>query len=241
MPYFRLDRILCSLGIGTRKEIKKIISNDILTVNSVRIKDPSFKVDTEKDIMTFSGKPLVYREFSYIMMNKPQGVISASDDKKVETVIDLLPEDFKRPNLFPAGRLDKDTEGFLLITNDGSFAHNILSPKKHIDKEYFAIIDKNLNQVQIEAFENGLNIGEDNLTLPAKLKVISTDGESGQTKVSVIIHEGKFHQIKRMFEAVSREVLYLKRVSMGKLKLDDNLSLGECRYITDKELELIFK
>lgn len=241
MPQLRLDRMLSSLGIGTRKDIRKILSSQELTVNSVRVKNPALKVDTEKDKLMFGGKPLVYKEYSYIMMNKPAGVISASEDKKVETVIDLLPEELVRPNLFPAGRLDKDTEGFILITNDGTFAHRILSPKKHVEKEYFATIDKNLNETQIELFETGLDIGEDNLTLPAKLKVLSTDETTGKTDVSVIIHEGKFHQIKRMFEAISREVLYLKRVSIGGLKLDENLDYGQSRLITDDELEMILK
>lgn len=237
MPVLRLDRMLSGQGIGTRREIKKALSGGCVTVRGKVVSNPSMKIDTDKDEVCVDGKPLFYREHIYIMMNKPSGVISASDDPREKTVIDLLPRELHRPGLFPAGRLDRDTEGFLLITDDGLFAHNILSPKKHVEKEYFVVIDSPLTQKQTDSFRKGVVIDGGITCLPAMLKV--PDDASGGKNVIVTIHEGKYHQIKRMFEALGREVLYLKRTAMGGLSLDPSLKPGAAREISDEELKLI--
>jgi 16S rRNA pseudouridine516 synthase len=235
MPILRLDRMLSSQGIGSRKEIKQLLSKKNVTVNGKTVTNSAAKANTDTDIIKICGKQIIYREHVYIMMNKPSGVISASEDPNAETVIDLLPDEFRRPGLFPAGRLDRDTEGFLLITDDGVFAHNILSPKHHVEKEYFALIDGTLSQEQQKMFENGLDIGESEKTLPAKIKVDEI-GENGLVGATVTIHEGKFHQIKRMFHALGREVVFLRRNAIGSLYLDESLSLGECRFLSQKDI-----
>lgn len=234
MPLLRLDRMLSSQGIGSRKEIKELLIKKRITVNGKTVTNSAVKADTDKDEIKVNGRKIKYLEHVYIMMNKPGGVISASDDPHAETVIDLLPEEYSRPGLFPAGRLDKDTEGFLLITDDGIFAHSILSPKRHVEKEYIAVIDGLLSEDNIKNFEQGIDIGGGIISLPAKIK-INEIFENGTSSVTVTIHEGKFHQIKRMFHALGCEVTYLKRTAIGGLKLDYRLSLGECRLITDDE------
>ncbi|HEX2938204.1 MAG TPA: pseudouridine synthase [Ruminiclostridium sp.] len=241
MSILRLDRMLSGQGVASRKEIKDLISGGSVTVNGITVKNSALKVDTGKDTVCVNGDPVRYREYVYYMMNKPAGVISASDDPRHETVIDLLPPQMKRPGLFPAGRLDRDTEGFLLITDDGTFAHNILSPKKHINKEYFVQLDSPLTPDEIESFENGIVIDGGLTCLPAKLKILEGGIASGGARVIATIHEGKFHQIKRMFKAVNHEVLYLKRLSMGRLRLDENLKPGESRELSEEEIDLIVK
>lgn len=241
MPVLRLDRMLSSQGIAARKEIKELISKGLVTVNGGHVRNPSLKIDTDRDTVCVNGVPVKYREHVYIMMNKPAGVISASDDPREKTVIDLLPPKLKRPGLFPAGRLDRDTEGFLLITDDGTFAHNILSPRKHVSKQYYVVIDSPLTPEEIERFENGLVIDGGITCLPAKLRVLEGGVSSGGARVMVTIHEGKYHQIKRMFKALGHEVIYLKRTAMGGLHLDDSLKPGEARELTDEEKELIVK
>jgi 16S rRNA pseudouridine516 synthase len=210
-----------------------------ITVNGKSVSSSALKIDTGTDTVSVQGAPVVFREHIYIMMNKPSGVISAAEDPKKQTVIDLLPQELRRPGLFPAGRLDRDTEGFMLITDDGTFAHNILSPKKHVEKEYIAIIDSPLSREQVQSFENGLVIDDGIKCLPARLNVLEDGTSSGGVRVTVMIHEGKYHQIKRMFETLGREVLYLKRTSMGNLRLDPALSPGEARELTRAEIELI--
>lgn len=233
MPVLRLDRMLSGEGFGSRKEIKQMLAAGAVAVNGVCVTRPEAKVDTEKDKVCAYGKSVGYREHFYIMMNKPAGIISASNDPREKTVIDLLPENLRRHGLFPAGRLDRDTEGFLLITDDGSFAHDILSPKKHVQKTYIADIDSPLTPEEIEKFENRLQIDGGFTCLPAKLEIIE------ETRVRITIFEGKFHQIKRMFEALGHEVLYLKRTDMGGLHLDGSLKPGGAREITKDELSLI--
>jgi 16S rRNA pseudouridine516 synthase len=233
MPVLRLDRMLSGEGLGTRKEIKQIMGRGAVTVNGRCVSRPEIKVNTQTDVVCVQGTPVIYREHIYIMMNKPAGVISASDDPKEPTVIDLLPHELRRPGLFPAGRLDRDTEGLLIITDDGVFAHSILSPKKHVSKQYLAVIDAPVTPEQTERFENGIVIDGGYVCLPAKLEILE------DTKVRVTIHEGKYHQIKRMFEALGREVLYLKRTNMGGLSLDGNLALGGSRQLDDNELSLV--
>lgn len=233
MPVLRLDRMLSGEGFGSRKEIKQMLSKGVVTVNGVCASRPELKVDTEKDKVCACGKSVDYRKYFYIMMNKPAGIISATNDPKEKTVIDLLPENLRRHGLFPAGRLDRDTEGFLLITDDGNFAHDILSPKKHVEKRYIADIDSPVTPEEIERFENRLQIDGEFTCLPAKLEVIEG------MRVSITIFEGKFHQIKRMFEALGHKVLYLKRTDMGGLHLDSDLKPGQAREITEEELSLI--
>lgn len=238
MPLLRLDRMLSSQGIGSRKEIKQQLSHGNITVNGKVVKSAAVKVDTDKDIVRQGGKTITYSEYIYIMMNKPSGVISASNDPKAETVINLLPEELLRPGLFPAGRLDKDTEGFMLITDDGGFAHNILSPKRHVDKSYFAVIDGTLTDDDMSRFETGLDIGEGITSMPAQISFAESLSD-GKAAYNVVIHEGKFHQIKRMFFALGREVLYLKRTAIGNLPLDDTLEPGDSRALSDEEIDKI--
>lgn len=239
MPVLRLDRMLSGQGIGTRKAIKEMLGSGLVTVGGKNAVCPAMKIDTDKTVVCVNGVPVIYREHVYIMMNKPSGVISASNDPRAQTVIDLLPQRLRRPGLFPAGRLDRDTEGFLLITDDGVFAHNILSPKKHVEKEYYAIIDSPVTQEQAERFENGLVIDGGFACLPARLKMLEGGSSNGGARVIVNISEGKFHQIKRMFEALGHEVLYLKRTAIGGLRLDGTLAPGESRGLSDDEVGLI--
>ena len=197
------------------------------------VKKADVKV-ADSDIICCQGVVLSTEEYGYFMLNKPAGIISATEDASQQTVLDFF-KDEPYKNLYPVGRLDKDTEGLLLVTNDGPLGHELLSPKKHVSKTYYAELAHALSQMDIDALENGVDIGEKNLTLPAQVEVI------GETTVHITITEGKFHQVKRMFEAVSNKVLYLKRLSMGSLRLDDNLSLGEYRALTNEELELLKK
>ena len=202
-------------------------------VNSKAVLSPEFKCD-ETDEITVSGKMLSAQEFVYIMMNKPKGVICASDGKEEKTVLDLLPEDMRVKNLFPAGRLDKDTTGFVLITNDGEFAHSILSPKKHAPKTYLALLDKPVDKSVIIDFESGMSLGEEKL-LPAKLIIENEE----KTLAKVVIKQGIYHQIKRMYKKHGIEVKELKRIKIGGLSLDESLSLGESRYISQEELKIM--
>lgn len=239
MPVLRLDRMLSGQGIGTRREIKEMLANGAVTVDGKNVTSSAIKIDTAKNEVCVDGVPVLYREHVYIMMNKPSGVVSATEDPHKQTVIDILPRSLRRPGLFPAGRLDRDTEGFMLLTDDGTFAHNILSPKKHVEKEYVAIIDSPLSPEQIQSFENGLVIDGDQTCLPARLEVLENGTSGGGMRVMVSIHEGKYHQIKRMFEALGHEVLYLKRMSMGGLHLDPRLAPGEARKLSDDEVAKI--
>lgn len=227
----RLDKFLCDKKIGTRSQVKVLIQKGLVMVNDEVVKKADAKV-TDTDVVCCQGNVLTSEEFGYFMLNKPAGVISATEDDTQQTVLDFF-ENEPYKNLYPVGRLDKDTEGLLLITNDGPLGHHLLSPKKHIPKTYYVKLDHGLIQADIDALENGLDIGEKNLTLPAKIEVIE------ETAVHITITEGKFHQVKRMFEAVSNKVLYLKRISMGSLILDEALKLGEYRKLTDEELALL--
>lgn len=230
----RLDKYLADMEVGTRSEVKKYIRKGCASINGEPIKKPEHKV-LEGDVVTFLGEEIIYTKEIYLMLNKPNGVVSATRDNYDTTVLELLDE-IDTKDLFPVGRLDKDTEGLLIITNDGALSHRLLSPKRHVDKVYIAHIEGEVTQSDVKAFADGLEIGERNLTLPAKLKII----ESGATSiVHVTIQEGKFHQIKRMFQAVDKEVVFLKRVSMGPILLDENLELGEYRPLTEEELKLL--
>ena len=232
----RLDKFLCDAHIGTRKDVKKLIKDGKVKVDGELIKNFDMKIDEEKNVVTLNGEKVVYEKYVYFMMNKPQGYISATEDKYKNTVLNLLSDEYKNYNLFPAGRLDIDTEGFLLLTDDGVFAHNILSPKKHVSKTYFALIDGKVLDEHIKIFEDGITLDDGYKTLPAKLKILKSDEKS---EIELTIYEGKFHQVKRMFEAIGCRVTYLKRIAMGNLFLDENLPLGKIKKLTQKDIEKI--
>lgn len=227
----RLDKFVSDCVGITRKGSKNLIKKGLVTVNGVIIKDVGANV-SETDVLTVEGKTAEYKKFIYLMMNKPQGYISATDDKRQKTVLDLLPENFARYDLFPAGRLDIDTEGFLLLTNDGQTAHNLLSPSKKVGKEYFARLEKPLSDRDKLTIEEGVDIGG-YVTKPAKID------KQSDTECVITIVEGKFHQVKKMFEAVGNRVVYLKRISFASLPLDPSLELGEFRFLTDAEIDVI--
>jgi 16S rRNA pseudouridine516 synthase len=232
----RLDKILSNIGYGTRKEVKDLIKAGVVQVDGRIAKDSGLQVDPISQTININNEDLVYREFIYIMMNKPQGVVSATEDNRDTTVVDLLDKSLQAFDPAPVGRLDKDTEGFLLLTNDGQLAHKLLAPKKHVPKTYFAHIEGRVEEANIVAFKNGVILDDGYETLPAELKIL-VQGEVSQ--VEIIIYEGKFHQIKRMFQAVDKEVIYLKRMAMGNLKLDENLETGEYRELKEEELMLL--
>ena len=228
----RLDKFLCEIGVGTRSEVKTYLKKGQVTVNGEIIKKPEVKIDENKDDICFQGQPLLYEAVQYFLLNKPAGCVTATRDNLSETVMSFLPDN-RRDDLFPVGRLDKDTEGLLLITNDGQLAHELLSPKKHVDKTYFAVIDGEVREEHKQLFLEGLDIGDEELTMPAKLEIL----KSGEvSEIELTIQEGRFHQVKRMFEAIGTKVTYLKRISMGPLVLGD-LKPGEVRILTDSELE----
>lgn len=261
----RLDKYLADMSIGTRSEVKDLIRKGKVNVNGEIKKKPETKIQVGEDHVFVNGMEVSYVNYEYYLLNKPAGVISASNDKNAKTVIDLIKESVRK-DLFPVGRLDKDTEGLLLITNDGDLAHQLLSPKKHVDKVYFAKVLGKVTKQDVETFHTGIQLEEDFTTMPADLvikqitttpyekikekiygeeeflsqKGLLSQNEHGEVVVSEIeitIREGKFHQVKRMFEAVDKKVVYLKRIAMGNLKLDETISLGEYRHLSDKELE----
>ncbi|ABW18280.1 pseudouridine synthase [Alkaliphilus oremlandii] len=230
----RIDKILSNLGYGSRKDIRQICKNGLVKVDGKVVKDSSAHVDPENSQIIIGNEVVNYREFVYLMMHKPQGVISATEDNRDQTVVDLLDEEYLPFSVFPVGRLDKDTEGLLLLTNDGKLAHNLLSPKKNVPKTYYAKVLGTVTRSDIESFKEGVFIEEDYKTLPAELNILKSDEIS---EIELTIYEGKFHQVKRMFEAVDKTVVYLKRLSMGTLNLDPTLPLGEYRELTEEELE----
>ncbi|MGD6855626.1 pseudouridine synthase [Bacillus infantis] len=234
----RIDKVLANLGYGSRKEVKKLLKDGSVTVNDEKIKDAKQHVDPEKDLIRINGETVEYREFIYLMMNKPPGVISATEDNRDETVIDLLEAEDLIFEPFPVGRLDKDTEGLLLITNDGQLAHRLLSPKKHVPKTYFAVIDQEVTDEDVMAFRKGVILDDGYATKPGELNILKS-GE--RSDIELTITEGKFHQVKRMFEAVGKKVVYLQRLSMGPLQLDETLELGEYRELTEEELQSLME
>lgn len=234
----RLDKYLADMGIGTRSEVKSYLKKGLVTVNQKSVRDPGLKIVLGKDVVCYQHKELHYTAYEYFMLNKPAGVLSATEDHKQKTVIDLI-TDAQVKDLFPVGRLDKDTEGLLLITNDGDLAHRLLSPHKHVGKTYYAVIDGLVTDEDIALFQKGISLDTDFTTLPAELVLLHTDPSAGTSEIEVTIYEGKYHQIKRMFEAVGKKVTYLKRLSMGSLSLDPSLDLGSYRRLSDEELEEI--
>lgn len=239
----RLDKILAHLGYGTRSELKKLVKSKVVHVNGTLVKDSGMQVDPENDQIDVHGERIQFREFIYLMMNKPPGVISATEDTRDRTVIDLLDDEFQPFHVFPVGRLDKDTEGLLLLTNDGKLSHNLLSPRKHVPKMYYAKVEGAVVESDRIAFAEGVTLDDGYLTKPAELHILQVDNlESGAlSEIELTITEGKFHQVKRMFEAVGKKVIYLKRLSMGPLLLDPELELGETRELTADELDSLQK
>ena len=234
----RLDKLIASQGLLSRSDVKSMVKKGEVTVNGIVVKDSSLKVSYEDDIK-IKGERLLQTEFIYIMLNKPKGVVSASEDKRDKTVVDILPDELKRKNLFPAGKLDKDTTGFSLITDDGDFAHRILSPARHVDKTYIATVSDKINFENAKrAFADGVVLGDGTVLLSAQLQLIE---EKENQIFKVIIKEGKYHQIKRMFASLGTSVIELKRVAIGGLELDPELQEGEARIITQNELNLIEK
>lgn len=232
----RLDKVLSNMGYGSRKEVKKIIKNGAIKVNDEIILKNDVKVFPYEDVICFNDERVIYREYVYIMMNKPKGIVSSTDDPLTPTVISLLSDEYLIYNPFPAGRLDKDTEGLIFITNDGKLSHELLSPKKGVEKTYYAEVDGVVDESHKEDFKNSIILEDGYETLPAKLEIVKSDIIS---KVYLTIKEGKYHQVKRMFEALSMQVLYLKRISMGTLVLDNSLNLGEYRELTEEEVFLL--
>lgn len=225
----RLDKYLVSMQVGSRSEVKDFCKKGLIMVNGAVCKQSDTKIDENKDEIAYKGKVLSYEKYRYYMLHKPAGVVTATKDNHDKTVLDLL-IGVNTKDLSPAGRLDKDTEGLLLLTNDGELIHNLLAPKKHVDKTYYVKTRESLSESDLQALEQGVDIGEDSLTLPAKTCLI------GDKELLLTIHEGKFHQVKRMLQAVSNEVLYLKRMSFGSLKLDESLAAGEFRPLTEQEI-----
>lgn len=227
----RLDKFLVHVGVGTRTQVKAIVKQGRVSVNDSTVTKSDIKINVEADVIKFDNEMLVYSEFVYFMLNKPKGVLSATNDRSQKTVIDLIDTHVK--NIFPVGRLDKDTTGLLVITNDGKLAHELLSPKKHVNKVYIATVEKQLVAQNIVDFKNGIILDDGYACLPAFLEIVDN------TTARVTIQEGKFHQVKRMFEACDNKVLTLKRVQMGPLKLDEQLKLGDYRQLSDDEILLL--
>lgn len=231
----RLDKIIASQGQYSRSEVKKLVKGGRVTIDGSVVKNSDIKADPNKNIIAVDGKVLRYKKHIYIMLNKPQGVVSATDDRDHKTVIDLVPKELMRDGLFPAGRLDGDTVGFVLITDDGDFAHEILSPKNHIMKTYHATLERPVTEEDIRAFKEGIKLKDGTLCLEAEVRSLDSDTPMAEIKIC----EGKYHQVKRMFAALGNKVVFLRRVKMGELSLDESLEEGQCREITPDELILI--
>lgn len=229
----RLDKFLCEMNIGTRSQVKAYIRQGLVSVNGIPSKNADMKINEDVDQVTFREQLLQYRKYSYYMLNKPVGVVSATADNTADTVVSLLKDEMHSRDIFPVGRLDKDTTGLLLLTNDGGLAHRLLSPAKHVDKTYQVTLEHPLSRKDIENLEAGVDIGEEEPTLPARV-MVTADGT-----ILLTIHEGKYHQVKRMLLAVGNGVRNLKRISFGKLCLDESLKEGEYRELTPAEIDLL--
>ncbi len=228
----RLDKFFSAQSLATRKEVKTFLKQGRITVNGETVKVADYQIDPSCDIILLDGQNVTYKEFLYIMLNKPQGVVSATEDRSQQTVLDLVPPELYRKGLFPAGRLDKDTEGFVLLTDDGAFAHRILSPKSHVEKTYHAVLEQPITEADIAAFRAGLQLADGTVCMRAELTLLQ---QTPQVVCEVVLREGKYHQVKRMFAARGNRVLFLKRVKIGGLALDETLPLGGCREILHKE------
>ncbi len=233
----RLDKYLAARGKGSRREVQKLIRGGAVTVNGTVCRSPEQKINPEQDAVTVSGQAVCADGHIYIMLNKPAGVVSATEDRHDRTVLDILPPELKRPGLFPAGRLDKDTEGLLIITDDGDFAHRMLSPRKHVMKQYVAKLDGEITEDMIRRFEEGVTFADGTVCQPAQLRVRS---ETDRTVGIVGICEGKYHQVKKMFATTGRKVVHLQRISIGNLYLDSNLPIGNAKKLTKLDIDSIF-
>lgn len=232
----RLDKYLCETGWGTRSQVKELLKKGQVTVNGAVSKKPEQKIDEKNDVICCQGQQVSYEKYVYYLLHKPAGTVSATEDKREKTVLDLLSAEDQKKGLFPVGRLDKDTEGLLLLTNDGALSHRLLSPKKHVDKTYYAKVNGTILSEHMHSFQEGLDIGDEKKTLPAKLEILHSGKDS---EVLITIQEGRFHQVKRMVEAIGGQVTYLKRLSMGPLRLDDTLPCGSYRPLTEEEKKLL--
>lgn len=235
----RIDKLLANMGKGSRNEVRDALKYGLVKVNDVVVKTGKIKIDADEDIVTYRNERVVYKKHVYIMLNKPSGYISATEDKRHKTVLELLGDDFSNYDLFPVGRLDIDTEGLLLITNDGELAHNLLAPKKHVPKTYYAKINASVDEEDIAKFKLGISLDDGYKCKPADLVVISSDKD--RAEIMLTIYEGKFHQVKRMFEAIGKSVVYLKRISMGSLRLDEELKLSGYRELKNEELNTLIE
>ncbi len=232
----RLDKLISSQGTYTRKQAQQLIKDGLVKVDGITVRDRGFHIDPDVNSVILDGKEFAVEKFVYLMLNKPKGVVSATNDRSQKTVVDLVPDELKKRNLFPAGRLDMTTTGFVLITDDGDFAHRILSPKNHIEKTYEARLAESVTEEQLRMVADGIVLKDGTECLPAKLKILE---DSDSPLVEIKICEGKYHQIKRMFAAAGNGVIELKRTKMGKLSLDEALPEGECRRLTEAEVALI--
>ncbi|GIO30230.1 MULTISPECIES: pseudouridine synthase [Paenibacillus] len=237
----RLDKALTHLGYGSRSDIKKYVKQGLITVNGLKAKDSGMHVHPDTDVILLDGEQIRYREFIYVMLHKPPGVVSATEDNRDRTVLDLLSPEYLAFEPFPVGRLDKDTEGLLLLTNDGKLAHELLSPRRHVPKTYTALVLGEVDDDDVKRFAEGVTLDDGYVTLPGELAVLERkrEGEEIVSRIELTIHEGKFHQVKRMFQSVGKKVIYLKRIRMGRLNLDPSLKLGEYRELTEEELALL--
>ena len=229
----RLDFLISNAGLASRAEAKKMIQNKRVTVNGKVVTNPGAKYDPEHNELKVDGRSINFRPFIYLMMNKPSGIICATQDHRWKTVCSLLPETYACFSPYPVGRLDRDTEGFVLLTNDGALAHRVISPKHHIPKRYFAKIDGTVTEEHVSLFFKGVTLKDGYHTLPSQLILLAT---GSQSEIELTIYEGKYHQVKRMFEAVGCRVTYLKRLEIGPLRLDPSLAPGEFRELTNQEL-----
>ncbi len=229
----RLDKFLVAMEVGSRSQVKDYVKKGFITVNNQITKSSDMKINEDVDCIAYKGEVLAYHKYEYYMLHKPKDVVSATQDNHDKTVMDLLDSSIRKKDFFPVGRLDKDTEGLLLITNDGELAHKLLSPKKHVDKKYLVHLAKDITDEAIQRLISGVDIGEDKLTLPAKAEVLDA------RRITLTIHEGKFHQVKRMLKAVDNEVIYLKRLTFGTLVLDEGLRKGQYRPLTEAEIKAL--
>ncbi len=231
----RLDKVLAGTGRWSRREVKLLVRQGLVRLNGAAAGSAEEKCDPETAVITVNGETVVLRRFTYVLLHKPGGVLTATEDRRQETVMELLPQELRRVGLAPVGRLDKDTEGLLLLTNDGELTHRLLSPKYHVDKRYFARVDGHLTAAHAEAFAKGMTLGDGLKCLPARLEILPDSG------CIVTVREGKFHQVKRMLASCGAPVVYLKRLSMGPLVLGDELGRGEHRMLRDEEVAALYR
>lgn len=232
----RLDKFLADMQLGTRSQVKDFIKKGLVTVNGKPVTKADLKIEEKTDVVTCKGQTLSYQKYRYFLLHKPAGVVTATKDSRDKTVMELLPKELAS-DFFPVGRLDKDTEGLLLITNDGELSHKLLSPKRHVAKTYYVVCDGVLTDEAVKKLEQGVDIGDDKITLPADVEVVEKAHDSYTIRLTIT--EGRFHQVKRMIHAVGGEVTYLKRLSMGSLMLDETLAKGSWRELTDEEIAML--